>query len=320
MNNYCKHSWFVYRAITISLLMIINFFVAYGHQVQTEIIAHRGYWKALPTLTQNSRASLQAAIDERFYGSETDLWITKDDVLIINHDGSFKGHKIEESTYAELQNLKLSNGETIPTLDDFLSILRDRTDSPTKLIIEIKSSNTGREIVAAEKTVAMVSSFDVENRVEYISFSYGVCKKIKEISPESEVYYLSTAGREPKQLVSDGIFMNYECDVWKVNPSWIDEAHLLNLKTNVWTVDNRNQIYDFISWGIDYITTNNPFLATQIRNGIGGTSGIRYDDINNYDNEIVYYYDLYGRRIKNPSKGQMILQINENGLSKLIIY
>lgn len=320
MNKYVMLCWSVCRTITFFAIIILCVIGAYGQQGETEIIAHRGFWISLPEPTENSRAALQAALDAGFYGSETDVRITKDDVLVINHDAKFKGFQIEESTYAELKDLKLSNGETLPKLDDFLSILRDRTDSPTKLIIEIKGSNNDRDILAAEKILERVSSFEVGSRVEYLSFSYGVCKKIKDLSPESTVYYLSTVGREPEQLTSDGIFLGYECSVWNNYPFWIEEAHLLNLKTSVWTVDNSNQIYDFINKGIDYIITDIPDVATEIRDEINKTSGIECDDINYEDNITVRYYDLYGRQIKNPTKGQIILMINTAGKSKLVIY
>lgn len=308
------------RTITFYVIIIINVFVAYGYRGQTEIIAHRGFWTSLPESTQNSRAALQAALDAGFYGSETDVRITKDDVLVINHDPKFKGFQIEESTYAKLKDLRLSNGESLPTLDDFLSILHDRTDSPTKLIIEIKDSKNGRDIVAAEKILEKVSSFEVGSRVEYLSFSYGVCKKLKELSPESEVYYLSTVGREPELLVADDVFLGYERSVWNNYPYWIEDAHLLNLKTNVWTVDNSNQIYDFINKGINYIITDIPDVATEIRDEINKTSGIECDDINYEDNIAVRYYDLYGRQIKKPTKGQITMMINGDGTSKLYIY
>lgn len=320
MNDNFTHCWNAFRTVTLFLMINISVFVAYGYGGQTEIIAHCGFWMSGPNLPQNSRASLQAALDAGFYGSETDVRITKDDVLVINHDEKFQGLKIENSTYASLKDLKLSNGESLPTLYDFLSILRKRTDSPTKLILEIKGSNNGRDIVAAEKILNLVSSFDVESRVEYISFNYEVCRKIKDISPESAVYYLSTKGCEPKQLKSEDIFMDYECSVWSVNPTWIEEAHLLNLKTNVWTVDNTTQIYDFINKGIDYITTNRPDVATEIRNEIYTTSGIEDDNVEYHDNRLVRYYDLYGRQLKYPQKGQVTLQISEDGKSKLLIY
>lgn len=314
----CKHCLAGNCIIIISLIYIFNTLIAYGDTHKTEIIAHRGFWTATPEHTENSRAALEAALDAGFYGAETDVRITKDDVLVINHDAVFQGFEIAKSTYGEIEDKKLSNGETLPTLDEFLSILRNRPESHTKLILEIKDD--GNVLVAVEKIIEMVSSFGLEDRIEYISFSYGVCKKIKELCPESIVYYLSGMGKEPQQLKADGIFLDYTLNVWNLNPSWIDEAHLLNLKTNVWTLDNSSQIYDFINKGIDYITTNRPDVATEIRNEFYKTSRIEYDNIEYRSNNIVRYYDLYGRQIKNPQKGQIMVQINDEGKSQLLIY
>ena len=49
--------------------------------------------------------------------------MTADGRIVINHDKTFPGdsHVIENSTYDQLKNIKLSNGENIPTLEDYLT-------------------------------------------------------------------------------------------------------------------------------------------------------------------------------------------------------
>ena len=51
------------------------------------------------------------------------MWVTADGRIVINHDKTFPGdsHVIENSTYDQLKNIKLSNGENIPTLEDYLT-------------------------------------------------------------------------------------------------------------------------------------------------------------------------------------------------------
>ena len=47
-----------------------------------KVIAHRGYWKT-PSSAQNSLRALELADSIGVYGSEFDVWLTKDDVLIV---------------------------------------------------------------------------------------------------------------------------------------------------------------------------------------------------------------------------------------------
>ena len=55
-----------------------------------KVIAHRGYWKT-PSSAQNSLRALELADSIGVYGSEFDVWLTKDDVLIVNHDAVING-------------------------------------------------------------------------------------------------------------------------------------------------------------------------------------------------------------------------------------
>ncbi|MDR0972379.1 MAG: glycerophosphodiester phosphodiesterase, partial [Prevotellaceae bacterium] len=80
------------------------------------VIAHRGYWKA-EGAAENSIASLLAAQNLKMYGSEFDVWLTMDGVAVIHHDSHIAGKNIEKTTYAEIRDCKLDNGEYLPTLD-----------------------------------------------------------------------------------------------------------------------------------------------------------------------------------------------------------
>ena len=85
----------------------------------TKVIAHRGYWKTEGS-AQNSLRSLEKAAEVKVYGSEFDVHLTADNVLIVNHDNDIQGKPIQTSTYAELKDLKLPNGENVPTLEQYL--------------------------------------------------------------------------------------------------------------------------------------------------------------------------------------------------------
>ena len=65
---------------------------------------------------QNSITSLLKADSIGCYGSEFDVWLTKDNGLVVSHDGIIQGHKVEESTLKELTGLWLANGECVPSL------------------------------------------------------------------------------------------------------------------------------------------------------------------------------------------------------------
>ncbi len=140
----------------------------------TKVIAHRGYWRS-PDYPQNSLASLQRAFDLEIYGSELDVWITKDGVVVLNHDATISGINIENSNYTDLKDVRLTNGEPIPTLQECID--RVKKQGKTKLVIEIKPhATTANENRAVAAVLELVNNNGVAHQVDYISFSQNICR------------------------------------------------------------------------------------------------------------------------------------------------
>lgn len=227
-----------------------------------QVVAHRGYWKA-PGAAQNSRASLQAALDLKdCYGSETDVWLTTDGHIMVNHDASLSGVTIQTSTYDQVKNLTLSNGEKIPQLQDFLNMMA-ADNSETKLIIEIKThSSVERTCACVDSVVAAVKAMGLENRVEYIAFSLDGCKEAVKMAPTAMVQYLNGT-KTPQELYNDGI-MGLDYTQAKMTDSYISNAHSLGMIVNVWTIDSDSEIVYTNNRDADFVTTNYPESALKV--------------------------------------------------------
>ncbi len=228
-----------------------------------QLIAHRGAWKNTHT-PQNSIASLQEAIKLNSYGSEFDVHLTKDDILVVNHDHDFYGIEIEESTYADLLAKKHPNGEAIPKLADFLKA--GAKQKKTKFILELKTSKISKErtLQAAEATYKMVKKLGLQKQVEYIAFDYDACKKFVALDPKAKVYYL-TGDISPAQVKADGLAgIDYHYSLYKKNPTWIKDAHNLGLKVNAWTVNQEADMQELIDQKVDFISTDEPELLNKL--------------------------------------------------------
>ena len=89
---------------------------------KTAITAHRGFWNCEEAgYAQNSIKALEMAQVNQFWGSEFDVQMTRDLVLIVNHDNSIDGMKIWDHDFADFKDCRLKNGEKIPTLDQYLT-------------------------------------------------------------------------------------------------------------------------------------------------------------------------------------------------------
>ncbi|MDR2358833.1 MAG: hypothetical protein LBD87_03410 [Prevotellaceae bacterium] len=227
---------------------------------RTRIIAHRGYWTKSGGTAQNSLASLRNTIELGAYGSELDVWITTDNVLVLNHDATYNGVNIENSPYSAIEPLRLSNGEPLPTLQQCIDIAKQQTQSnKTKLIIEIKThSNNTNNKRCVDAVVKTVNNSKAADLVDYIAFSSYVCEELIKSNPQHRVAYLN-GNLAPAALKSAGYWgLDYEQGVLRNNNAWITQAKAAGLTTNVWTVNSETDMRYFINMEVDFITTDYP--------------------------------------------------------------
>ena len=228
------------------------------------VVAHRGAFKK-NGFPENSIASLKEAIRLGCTGSEFDVRMTADDSLIIMHDPHYQSKNIETTTYSELAQTPLSNGEQLPTLRAYLTagLTNNRQ---TKLVVEIKPSPGGKERgeKIAEKVVALVRELNASRMVGYISFDYNILKKIRALDAAAETQYLN-GDRTPEQLKEDGMSgADYHFSVFRKNESWITTAQQLALVLNAWTVNSKTDMEWFLSKRFNYITTDEPELLLDV--------------------------------------------------------
>jgi alkaline phosphatase D len=225
------------------------------------VIAHRGAFKK-NGFPENSIASLREAIRLNCAGSEFDVRMTADSVLVVNHDPHYQGMLIEATPYAVLAKQPLSNGEVLPTLASYLRA--GQQDKPsTRLILEIKPSDiktTERRDLIAKAVLNAVQEAGVEAQTEYISFDYDQLLVLKQRQKKAKAHYLN-GDRSPEQVAKDGIDgIDYNFSVFQKNLDWIAQAKRLKLVLNAWTVNDMAQLDWFLEQGFDFITTNEPEL------------------------------------------------------------
>jgi glycerophosphoryl diester phosphodiesterase len=224
------------------------------------VIAHRGAWKK-NNFPENSIASLKHAIELKCAGSEFDVRMTADDSLVINHDPKYNNLEIERTNYSDLSKHKLSNGEKLPTLREYISAGKENNNS-TRLICEIKPSEISKErgITIATKTIQLIKNLNAQEIVVFISFDYGILKKIKELNSKAFTQYLED-DKSFEQLKKDGISgVDYYYTSFKDHPKRIKIAKKNNLTLNAWTVNDAVEMDWLILNEFNFVTTNEPEL------------------------------------------------------------
>ena len=230
--------------------------------IRNQVIAHRGAWKNTGA-TENSIGALQHAIKLGCAGSEFDVHMSSDSVLFIHHDSDVQHIPIEKTSAAALTQLKLSNGENLPTLEAYLQ--EGIKQNKTRLILEIKPSVISKErsLALAEKVVQLVNQYKAQGWVDYISFDYDILKKVLALNPYAKVAYLN-GDVAPVKLAQDKFYgFDYHFKVLQKNESWIKEAHQHKLTVNAWTVNDTALMDWLLERKADFITTNEPEILLQ---------------------------------------------------------
>lgn len=134
-------------------------------ECDNNVVAHRCGAKELG-VPDNSIAALKYAMSLHCYAVECDMYLTRDNRIIIHHGsaGKVNGMFPSEHTLDEIRAAgRLSNGEDIPTLEDFLDVVCVKGNC-TRLWIETKNI-TNEEMTDAAQESAIVGGVSTAIRI-----------------------------------------------------------------------------------------------------------------------------------------------------------
>lgn len=253
-----------FSLFTFSILLSITV------SAQLRFIGHRGASYYAP---ENSLAAMQLAWELGADGAECDIQLTKDNKIVLWHDGNTerltgKKSEIAKSNFSELKKLdiKLSKsnspyfkGQKMPLLKDVLKSVPD----DQLLVIEIKC---GKEVFP--KLQKDIKKYQKTGNIAYIGFGFETIVLAKSLFPETPCYYLSSSKEdvlnkipEIKKAKLDGVDLNSKI----IDQQLVDELRKANLEIWAWTVDTLDETLRLKKLGINVITTNRPsWLKEQI--------------------------------------------------------
>ncbi len=255
------------KQITLIFAMCASFIsINVSAQTKTGIVAHRGFWNCEEAgYAKNSLAALKCAQEAGFWGSEFDVNMTSDGVLLVYHDSDVEGKKIEKHPHSDFEYFRLKNGEPIPTIDQYLE--QGKKYPETMLVYELKSHSCDEvEDKFVDLTIAKLKEYELldPQRVMFISFSFHMCEVLAAKLPGFTVQYLS-GNKKPEKVKEAGINgIDYHHNILNLNKSWVNEAHELGMTVNAWTVNEEKDMRKMFEKGIDYLTTDYPLVAREL--------------------------------------------------------
>lgn len=218
---------------------------------KTKIIAHRGL---SGLYLENTVPAFKAAGRCGYYGIESDVHVTKDGKFIIFHDDTTKrlakiNLKIEETDYRTLRLLPIKL-HRMPSLNEYILCCK----SFNKIaVLELKNPMSRENISGIVKTI---EDLEYIKSTIIISFSAQNLMYIREFIENQPVQFLTD------KFSSDTLDLlirnKFDLDIryTDLDSSVIDICHDNGIKVNCWTVNKLSDAERFISYGVDYITTN----------------------------------------------------------------
>ena len=268
------------RRILYSILMsafgVFAVMCTSAKEKEIAIVAHRGYWNCdAAGCAKNSIAALKQAQDLGVWGSEFDVNMSEDGELLVFHDASVDGKKIEKHPASDFEYYRLKNGESIPRLGQLLE--QALKHPQTMLVFELKKHSCDSvETKAVDASIAELKKYGLFNpeNVMFISFSKHICKEFAAKAPGFTVQYLEKDA-DPDELVEFGINgIDTKYKVLLRDSLLFDAARRNNMSVNTWTVNAEDNIRKVIELGVDQITTDEPELVRQILKDMGVTEKI----------------------------------------------
>ncbi|MDD4818376.1 MAG: glycerophosphodiester phosphodiesterase [Victivallaceae bacterium] len=237
-----------------------------------KLVAHRGESANAP---ENTVPSYRLAWrNGACWGAETDVYLTRDNVLVCNHDPTTDRTarhpgNIREMTFADLRRLDVGKwkspmwtGVQIPTLREVLE-----TVPPDKhVFVEIKSAGDG---FAAAYSEAMLGSGVRDNQVTIISFSGDELRNVRRALPHVRTLLLTSVKRgEDGKVVPSAeelIATLRELDVtgvdlypagMSIDAEYVKAVHDAGYEFHVWTFNTVEAALPLWEMGVDSITTD----------------------------------------------------------------
>ena len=247
------------------ITLLFLFFIILCHMsVQAQyLVAHRGASYLAP---ENTVASAQLAWELDADAVEVDVYLSKDGLIVVNHDKDTKRTSgetfvVKDTEAAQLRKLDVGSykdkkyqGEKMPFLEEIIA-----TVPPGKeLFIEIKC---GPEILPVLESA--INKSGKKDQMVIISFGKEVVVQAKQRMPDIPVYWLRGDFTEyaldevvaiARENQLDGLDLNYQL----VTPELMQRMDKEGLEVHVYTVNDAKEAKKLTNLKVAGITTDRP--------------------------------------------------------------
>lgn len=225
-------------------------------QIKKQFIieGHRGFGVGPE---ENTLPAFQKAIDLGLDSIELDVWLSKDDVLVVLHDlvkGEDESARPPEFTVSELQAKGYS------TLRQVLEFSKDN------ILVNIELKPTDMRVKT--KVTQLVEDLDMMNQVAYSTFEHDTFDS----TPYPTEYGYLLSDDDPYVInleIPDSLNLQFEL----ISRELVEKIHSVGARSFIWTYrkpgcqyEETEEFYKFLyAIGVDILCTNFPEKAVRFR-------------------------------------------------------
>lgn len=243
---------------------------------QTKFIGHRGSIYGVPNTYE---AFETAARDMHYHALECDLRVTSDGVLVINHDATYAGMTVENTTYVKLKATTLTSNPfalpkekglavgpytgTICTLEEYLGICKKYG---CIAVVELKSTTgiSGSSTSNLKKLVDTLKSCEMYDNTIILSSMTNCLKWFREngyndIKIQKLVNSIESADQLTQCIQYD---FDISCNVTgghSNSDEWLNRYREAGREISVWTFTSYSDydiLQEWIDKGVNYVTVD----------------------------------------------------------------
>jgi glycerophosphoryl diester phosphodiesterase len=239
---------------------------------ETEIIAHRG---SVQGGVENTLPALRAAAKEGADRVEFDVMETKDGKFVVMHDANLKrlagkNVNVKDLTQDELTRITVRSGTMeakIPSLEEWIQ-LSIQLNLPQLLEIKLHGGETPDLV---PRLLAVLDKAGVTNSYTYHTLSRSIVEELKRLRPELVVGFIMPVnfGGVPK-VKADFLVIEQQ----SYSTRFIHQAWAAGFNVIVWTVNDEQQMRQYINAAAEGIITDRSDLGVKARNDIADDKGL----------------------------------------------
>jgi len=237
------------------------------------VMAHRG---GAYELEENTMAAFRTCYERGIRGYETDIRMTKDNVLVILHDSKLdRTHNgtgvVEEKTAAELKDVVSKKGEPFLFLEEFLDYFADKPG----VYIEFEMKTSDKALYPDERVREMCKR--IHQAVEakkpsgsiylYTSFDERPLKEIRSLDENAQTLMISSKPLSPELIQrAKELRANYiGCQLNGTSRALVQEAQKQGFKVNCWPGRTIQDYFLCRGLGVNVHCTDIPLAVLKVK-------------------------------------------------------